>query len=207
MKKFFLIIFLGVSFCVNAQIDKVIPAKPSSYYAVVDNTNTITNEQKEALNRKLTHYKDSTSNEIAVVMIPTLKDYPVEEVALGIIRNWGVGGKEHSNGVVLLVAKNDRKVRIETGYGLEGAIPDVTAKNIIDNEITPNFKEGNFYRGLDEATDAIFKAAAGEYKAPKGQGKRKGLSPFQIFFIIVIFWIILGAIGRGGRGGGGYASR
>jgi uncharacterized protein len=125
MKKFFLIIFLGLSFCVNAQIEKVIPSKPSSFYAVVDNTNTITSEQKEALNNKLTHYKDSTSNEIAVVLIPTLKDYPIEDVAIGILRGWGVGGKEHSNGVVLLVAKDDKKVRIETGYGLEGAIPDI----------------------------------------------------------------------------------
>lgn len=207
MKQFFLIVFLGFSFCLNAQIEKVIPPKPSSYYAVVDNTNTITSEQKEALNKKLTHYKDSTSNEIAVVLIPTLNDYPIEDVALGIIRNWGVGGKEHNNGVVLLIAKDDKKVRIETGYGLEGAIPDVIAKRIIDNEISPNFKEGNFYRGLDEATDAIMKAAAGEYKGTGNSGKRKGLSPFQIFFIILIIWIILGVIGRGGRGGGGYASR
>ena len=206
MKKLLSIIILGFSICANAQIEKIIPPKPSAYYAVVDNTNTITSEQKEALNNKLTHYKDSTSNEIAVVIIQSLNDYPIEQVAIGILRQWGVGGKEHNNGVVILVAKIDKKVRIETGYGLEGAIPDITAKSIIDNEITPNFKEGNFYRGLDEAIDAIMKAAAGEYKAPEGYGKGGGISKFHIILLVIVIWIILGAIGRGGRGGG-FASR
>ncbi|HEV8273108.1 MAG TPA: TPM domain-containing protein [Chitinophagaceae bacterium] len=207
MRKFFFIISLGISVCVNAQIEKVIPPKPTAFYAVVDNTNTLTNEQIEALNQKLTHYKDSTSNEIAVVLINSLDDYPIEDVAIRILRNWGVGGKEHNNGVVLLVAKNDKKVRIETGYGLEGAIPDITAKSIIDNEITPNFREGNFYRGLDEATNEIIKAAAGEYKAPEGYNRGRRLKTWQIFLFVIFIWIILGAIGRGGRGGGGYASR
>ncbi|HRF19568.1 MAG TPA: TPM domain-containing protein, partial [Chitinophagaceae bacterium] len=76
---------------------------------------------------------------VAVVLIPTLGDYSPEEVGLEIIRTWGVGNKNTNNGIVILVAKNDRKVRIEVGYGLEGAIPDITAKSIIDNEITPNF--------------------------------------------------------------------
>ena len=115
MRKFFFIISLVISVCVNAQIEKVIPPKPTAYYAVVDNTNTLTREQIEALNQKLTHYKDSTSNEIAVVLINSLNDYPIEDVAIGILRNWGVGGKEHNNGVVLLVAKKDKKIRIETG--------------------------------------------------------------------------------------------
>ena len=207
MRKLLSIIILGFSICAGAQIEKIIPPKPSAYYAVVDNTNTLTIEQKEALNNKLTHYKDSTSNEIAIVIIPTLDDYPIESVAIGILRQWGVGGKENNNGVVLLVAKNDRKIRIETGYGLEGAIPDITAKSIIDNEITPNFREDNFYRGLDEAIDAIMEAAAGEYKAPEGYGKKnRGLSFGKIILIIIIIWIIMGFAGRGG-GGGGYASR
>src|SRR5258705_4837891 len=121
MKRFLLFIGLFFSVCAQAQIDKVIPPKPSSYYAVVDNTNTLTNEQKEALNQKLAQYKDSTSNEIAVVIINSLEDNPIEDVAIAILRTWGVGGKEHNNGVVLLIAKNDNKIRIEVGYGLEGA--------------------------------------------------------------------------------------
>jgi uncharacterized protein len=106
----------------------------------------------------------------------------------------------------LLVAKEDRKIRIEVGYGLEGAIPDITAKSIIDNEIKPNFKEENYYRGLDEATDAIIKAAAGEYKAPQGYGKSKTPGAGKIFFTILLVFILLSIFGRNNRGGG-YASR
>ena len=92
-------------------------------------------------------------------------------VALG--RAWGVGGKEFSNGIVLLVSKETNDVFIATGYGLEGAVPDITAKSIIDNDIIPNFRNGNFLLGPDLATHDIIKAAAGEYKAPEGYGTEK----------------------------------
>ena len=208
MKNFLLLISLFISFCATAQIEKVVPRKPSSLFAIVDNTNTLTKEQIEALNQKLTHYKDSTSNEIAVVLIKTLDDYPLEEVALKILRDWGVGGRENNNGIVLLIAKDDRKIRIEVGYGLEGAIPDVTAKSIIDNSLTPNFREENYYRGIDKAIDDIMKAAAGEYKAPaRKKGDDDGIGFGAVIFILIIVFGILGATGRRGGGGGGMISR
>src|SRR5882724_12615793 len=204
---FFIPVFL-FSFCVSAQIDKVIPKRPNPPRLVNDFTNTLTQEQISALESKLVAYDDSTSNQIAVVIISTTGDYSIEEVALGILRptGWGVGNKDKNNGIVLLVAKDDHKVRIEVGYGLEGAIPDITAKAIIDNDITPNFKEGNFYRGLDQATDDIIKAAAGEYKAPSGYHKKgKGIGFGTIIFLLILIFGILGNIG--GRGGGGMMSR
>lgn len=206
MKKILLIFSLLLSFCVSAQIDKVVPSKPNPPRLVNDFTGTLTPSQITALENKLVAYDDSTSNQIAVVIINTTGDYSVEEVALEIIRKWGVGNAEKNNGILLLVAKDDRKVRIETGYGLEGAIPDITAKSIIDNEIVPNFKEGNYYRGLDEATDDIIKAAAGEYKAPEGYGskKKKGINWTTV--IIIIVFILIG-IGGGSSGGGTYVSR
>jgi uncharacterized protein len=201
MRKIILILIVLIPLFASSQIDKVIPGKPAAFYAVVDNTGTLTPQQIEALNQKLVSYKDSTSSEIAVVIMPTTGDYSVEEVGLEIIRKWGVGGKEHSNGIVLLIAKNDRKIRIEVGYGLEGAIPDITAKSIIDNDLTPNFRAGNYYRGIDQAIDDIIKAAAGEYKAPAGYGKKgKGVGMGSILFLIILFFIIFG--GMGGRGGG-----
>jgi len=205
MKRLLLFTVLFVSFCVSAQVEKVIPARPNPPRLVNDFTGTLTPEQIQALEQKLVAYDDSTSNQIAVVIMNTTGDYSIEEVSLGIIRNWGVGGKEHNNGIVLLVAKDDHKVRIEVGYGLEGAIPDITAKSIIDKDITPNFKEGNFYRGFDDATDDIIKAAAGEYKAPAGYRKKgKGFPIGGIIFVIIILSIIFS---RGGRGGGGMISR
>ena len=202
MKRFILLISLFFSLCASAQIDKVIPTRPSSFYAVVDRTGTLTREQVDALNYKLTQYKDSTTNEIAVVIIPTTGDYSVEEVALKILRDWGIGSRKNNNGVLILIAKNDRKIRIEVGYGLEGAIPDVTAKSIIDNDLTPNFREENYYRGIFRATDQIMKAAAGEYKAPAGGQNKKGRGiGGGIAFIVLI--IVLSIIGSGRKGGGG----
>ncbi|MDP4264695.1 MAG: TPM domain-containing protein [Bacteroidota bacterium] len=207
MKRFLSLILLLISFCASAQIEKVIPQRPVPPRLVNDFTGTLTPEQREALERKLVIYDDSTSNQVAVVIIPTTGDYPVEDVALRIIRDWGVGSKDKNNGIVILIAKDDRKIRIEVGYGLEGAVPDITAKSIIDNDITPAFREGNYYRGLDKATDDIIKAAAGEYKAPQGYGKKRGrgIGFGGIIFFFIILFIILGNIGR--RGGGGMMSR
>lgn len=207
MKKLLFILSLVLSLCATAQIDKIIPAKPNPARLVNDFTGTLTASQVQALEEKLVAYDDSTSNQIAVVIIPTTGDYSVDEVALEILRRWGVGNKDKNNGIVILVAKNDHKLKVEVGYGLEGAVPDITAKSIIDNDITPNFKEGNYYRGLDEGTDGIIQAAKGEYKAPANYGstKKKGPSIGTIIFIIIILLIIFG--GGAAGGGGTYVSR
>ena len=208
MKKFFLFLTLIVSGCVYAQKGSVVPKKPAaSEGLVLDQTNTLTPEQEATLEQKLIAYDKSTSNQIAVVLIHTLSGNSIEDVALAIGREWGVGGQAAmDNGVVLLVAKNDRKVRIEVGYGLEGAVTDYVASSIIQNTILPNFKEGNYYRGLTEAVDEIIKASEGRYTAPEGYGKKKRIKAWQMILAIIILWIIIAAIGRGGRGGG-YVSR
>jgi len=202
MKRLLLFFVLLISVFAKAQIERVIPPRPNPPRLVNDYTKTLTPEQVQALEQKLVAYDDSTSSQIAVVIMNSTGDYPIDDVALGILRSWGVGGKEHSNGVVILVAKDDHKIWISTGYGLEGAIPDVTAKSIIDNDLTPNFREGNFYRGLDDATDDIIKAAAGEYKAPAGYNKKggKGLPIGAIIIFLIILFTIFGSRG-GGRGG------
>lgn len=209
MKKTLLVALLISSVCLQAQIEKVVPKKPSASEGLVhDRTKTLTPEQESHLESKLLAYNDSTSNQIAVVLISTTDGHSIDDVGLKILRSWGVGGQaDKDNGIVLLVVKDDRKVKIEVGYGLEGAVSDYTAKSIIDNELLPNFKAGNYYRGIDEAIDAIIKASAGRYEAPKGYGKKKkGLSEWQIFLIIMGVWIFLGMISKG-KGGGGYASR
>jgi uncharacterized membrane protein YgcG len=144
--------------------------KPNPPRLVNDFANVLTPAQEQALESKLVAYDDSTSNQVAIITITSTGDYEIGEVALEVLRQWGVGGQAgKDNGVVLLAAINDRKIYIATGYGLEGAIPDITAKNIIENDIIPQFRqdsEGNYYRGLDEATNSIIAAAAGEYRAP-----------------------------------------
>jgi uncharacterized protein len=218
MKKLLFLIALVFSICAQAQIENILPQKPTTPRLVNDFANVLTPEQEETLEHKLVAYDDSTSNQIAVFTLETLIDkrgveYEDEEVALKILREWGVGQKNRNNGIVVLIVKNERKIRIEVGYGLEGAVPDITAKNIIENDITPNFKAGNYYRGLDEATSSIIKAAAGEYKAPEGYANRgnkgKGISMGKIIVGMIILWAILGMFGgRGGGGrGGGFMSR
>ncbi|MBK7289699.1 MAG: TPM domain-containing protein [Chitinophagaceae bacterium] len=207
MKKLFFIFTLLISVCSFAQLEDIVPKKPSPQKLVNDYTNTLTDVQKQALEDKLVAYDDSTSNQITVVIIPTTGNYSVEEVALEILRKWGVGNKDINNGIVLLVAKDDRKMRIEVGYGLEGVITDVTAKDIIEYSITPQFKLDNYYRGIDEGINGIVKAAEGEYVAPKGYGssnKGKGISTWTIIMIVILLIIIFGGAAPGG---GTYVSR
>ncbi|MCU7552718.1 TPM domain-containing protein [Chitinophagaceae bacterium LB-8] len=206
MKKIFIAFFMVISICAQAQIDKVIPPRPTPPRLVNDFANILTPEQEQSLEQKLVAYDDSTSTQIAVVTIETLQDYPIEDVALQILRQWGVGGKEKDNGAVILVAMKDKKIRIETGYGLEGAVPDITARQIIESDIAPNFRNENYYRAFDAATTSIMKAAAGEYQAPEGYGKRKGsgggISFGKIILAFIILMVIMGMFGGGNRGGG-----
>jgi len=192
----------------HAQIEKELPTKPNPQKLVVDYTNTLAPDQQEALERKLTTYDDSTSNQVAVVIIATTGDRDIADYAVALGRAWGIGNKEFNNGILLLVAKDDRKIWIATGYGLEGALPDITAKSIIDNEIKPNFKESDFYRGLDEGTDAIISATKGEYKAPENYLNREGRSgkrPGLLIMIIMILFFLF--VNRRGGGGGGMYNR
>ena len=139
----------------QAQIEKELPQRPQPPKLVVDYTNTLAPDQIQALENKLVAFDDSTSNQIAIVIVESTGDRDISDFAVALGRAWGIGNKEFNNGILLLVAKADRKMWIATGYGLEGALPDATAKQIIENEIKPNFKENDFYRGLDEGTDAI----------------------------------------------------
>lgn len=181
-----------------------VPPRPSPARLVNDFTNTLTEDQRATLEQKLVAYDDSTSNQIAIVIVATTNDYAPVDYATKLGREWGVGNKKNNNGVVILIAKNDHQIFIAPGYGLEGALPDIICKSITDNEIKPNFRQDDYYRGLDLGTTAIIKAAAGEYKAPAGYGSSKGKpgGGGSILGIIVIIFIIIMLVGRG-RGGGG----
>jgi len=193
-----IVFFLQALLFVNNASAQNIIAKPIPSTLVTDVAGVLTPEQKQALENKLVAIDDSSSNQIAVVIIPSLDGYPKEEYATKLFRDWGIGGKKN-NGILLLIAINDREIKIEVGYGLEGAIPDITAINIIDNFIKPAFRAGNYYQGIDQATDNIAKAAVGEYKVAKAKkSKSKGSGGLFLIILIIIFVIL-----RSGRGGGG----
>jgi uncharacterized protein len=204
-KLFLTSVLLFVSFVTLAQN---IPARPNPPRLVNDFAGVLSPQEEQELERQLVSYDDSTSNQIAIVLVKTLDDYPIEEYTLKLFREWGVGNKSNNNGVVILAAIDDRKIRIEAGYGLEGAIPDITGNHIIQNDIQPNFRSGDYYEGLSKAANSIIKAAAGEYKAPANYRKKKGggsALPFGFLVFIIIMITIFGGRGRGG--GGGFMSR
>lgn len=194
-------------------VEKYIPAIPNPPKLVNDFIDVLTPAQEEALEKKLVAYDDSTSNQFVIITISDIGDYDIGDFATALGRKWGVGGKEFNNGLILVVLidkeRSKRKVWIATGYGLEGAIPDITAKTIIENDIIPNFKANDIYRGLDEGTDDLMRAAAGEYKAPAGYSDRgkKGKGGGSVLGAMIMFIIIMIIISRINRGGGGMMSR
>jgi uncharacterized protein len=203
MKKLFLIIIV---FSIQFATAQTIQPRPNPPVAVNDFGNFLEPFQKEALEKKIRDYNDSTSSAIVIITVPDLQGYDIAELALKYLRDWGVGTKDKNNGVVVLVSKEERKARIETGYGMEGVLPDITAKHIIDEVMIPNFKANDYYRGFDQTIDAIILAAKGEYKSDVKTNSDRGGIPFKgIFFIIILIIFIISKIGGGG--GGNYMSR
>ena len=176
--------------------------KPNPPSLVVDYANVISSYDKQQLAQKLIALDDSTSNQIVVVIVKSLNGEVIEDVALNTFREWGIGNKKTNNGVLLLIALEEKKIRIEVGYGLEGAIPDITAKSIIDNDIKPAFRQGNFYSGINTAVDDLSKAAVGEYKIKREKKSDKGVGGFGFLIILIIIIIIVSVSGGGGGGSG-----
>ncbi len=148
-------------------------------------------DEAAELENKLVAFNDTASTQIAIVTIQSLNGYPVSDFSFKLSEKWGIGREGKNNGALILVSKDDREVFIATGYGLEGAIPDALAKRIVETQIVPAFREGNFYRGLDEATDTMIKLASGEYSAEDTGGRRNSYLPFLIVILIMIFFFWL----------------
>ncbi|MEO8174696.1 MAG: TPM domain-containing protein [Sediminibacterium sp.] len=214
MRKLFLFLILLQFSVANAQIvpHDILPAKPANARPVVDAANILTDSEEAALVRKLSAYNDSTSNQVVIVTVTTLHGYESDQYATEIGHYWGVGGQaQKDNGVVILVSTGTeesgrRKVFIAPGYGLEGALPSILLKQIVDNEMVPSLKEGNYYDAFNKAIDAVIKAAAGEYKAPENYAKKKskGTSGKSILqFVIMLIVVLVFVMGKGRGGGGG----
>jgi len=174
------------------------PEKPNRL--VNDYTHTLTSNQVNELEQKLVSFNDSTTTQVAVVLINSLEGYDIADYGVRLAEKWGIGGAKNNNGVLLLVSLGDRKVTIQTGYGVEGALPDAITKRIIENEIKPNFKAGDYFAGLDQGTNAIIAYTKGEYKNdnPKARVEKRGSG--GLAFIIIMIIIIILAIKKGGGG-------
>ena len=198
MKK--LLLFLFFTITIFAQKPEI----PKLLLWATDLTGTLSPDQTASLNSKLQTYSDTTSNQIVFLMIKTLEGYPLEDYSYDVAKENKIGTKKNNNGILLLVVKNDHKLRIEVGYGLEGVFPDALSSSIIRNVIKPYFLRDDFYSGVNAGLDAIFGAIAGEYKADKQETPRKRQTP-PIFTILgIIFFILFSFLRRrrGGKGGG-----
>jgi uncharacterized protein len=141
-----------------------VPPKPVDI-PIVDQTNTLGSGQKETLSKLIATERQVSGNQIGILIIPTLGDDALEDYSIKVARQWGIGTKENNNGILLLIVKDDRKLRIEVGYGLEGVLTDVQSNRIIQNDITPYFKKGQYYEGINAGVTSIIAAIHGEYTA------------------------------------------
>lgn len=206
------IVFLSILQHAFAQKSKSPSAEDKVKAYVTDKTGTLTASQIKTLETKLSGFEKETSNQVVVWMIPSLDGESLEDKSHEIAEQNGIGQKSKNNGVLLFIAKDDRKLRIEVGYGLEGALTDALCSQIIRKEITPYFKQGDFYSGVNAGVDAIIKATKGEYTQDKKVSKDDesgticcGLPILVIVILFLIFVFIgmpiLSSIFRWGRGG------
>ncbi len=170
---------------------------------VNDFANLLEQREVQNLEDKLSTYRDTTSNVIAIAIVESLQGLPREEVATSIFNEWRMWEGERQNGVLILVAPNEREMQIEVGYGLEGAVTDLQAGRIVDEILRPNFQQENFYTGLERATTVLMQLGAGEYDAVE-RATQEDSGNFSFIVILIIFIIIYTLVraSGGGRGGG-----
>lgn len=188
-----------------------IPEKPSFQTSLYDYANVLSPEEKIQLEEKLIRYSDSTTTQIVVITIESLKGEDIGILTPKWGQTWGIGGSEkNDNGVIILLAKEERKIWISAGYGLEDRLTAGIGGEITRNIIIPEFKAGSYYRGLDKGTDAIFEVFKGKYKGTRKKDKQGDFPIIPIIIVIIVLIIIFsnnkrnGGGNSGNRGGGGF---
>lgn len=203
MKKFIFAIIFFIPFIVQAQL-----AIPELWGTRVhDEAKVLSGPFVSQLEQILKTHEDSTSNQIAVLIVPSLEGEIMEEYTFRVAEKWKLGQEKTDNGVLLFIAINDRKARIEVGEGLEGPLPDAICNQIIRNELAPYFRQDNYEGGVMASVNAITKAIAGEYQAthvPVQKRRTRGGSLLSTIIILIIIIVISSLRNRGGRGGGFY---
>jgi uncharacterized protein len=195
--RFVLALLLGVALAASAQVAVPPVAR------VVDQTGTLGAEQKAALEQMLQSFETRKGSQIAVLMVRTTDGEPIEQYALRVAEAWKLGRKGVDDGALLAIAKDDRALRIEVGYGLEGALNDATAKRIVAEVITPRFREGDFFGGISAGVERMIKVIDGEpLPAPAKSAPQLDGGLFQLLPIVLIAAMVVGGVLRAilGRG-------
>jgi len=185
-----------------------LPPPPAAYFN--DYASLVPADEAARMNEKLRRFADETSTQLLVVVFPQLPEgASLEDFTVSTAQSWRVGQKKYDNGAVLFVFVADRKLRLEVGYGLEGALPDAIAKRIVSDVVAPEFRAGRPARGLDAAIDAMIAATRGEYKAePRPAAGGGGLPPMAVLIFVVLLFIFISSVSsRAQRRMGGPLSR
>ncbi len=181
-----------VSLNVHAQLVAI----PALKTRVTDLTQTLSPEQQSQLESKLAAFEQEKGSQIAVLIVPTTAPEAIEQFSIRVTDSWKLGREKQDDGVLLLVAKDDRKMRIEVGYGLEGAIPDLIAKRIISEIMTPYFKRGDFDGGVNQATDQLIRLISGEQLPALQQAKPGGGKLWDMLYFVLIGALVIGGVLR-----------
>lgn len=197
LKAYLSLIFIGLFALASAQN---IPDKPKILYPVYDQANLLSEEQKNALNDKLIKFADSTSTEIEVIILKTTGGEDVNYLAARYGEKWGIGQKGKDNGVVFMIATDDHTMSIQQGRDVEQYLTASNAGEILDYLVTPAFKEGKFYDGINRGTSAIMDAVQGKYKPVPKKTEPQGINLMHVFLLILIIIIVLSIMHRGGGG-------
>ena len=168
-------------------------AVPPLKARVTDLTGTLNAQQTSELEARIAAFESRRGSQLAVLLLPTTKPEEIEQYSIRVAEAWKIGRKKVDDGLILVVAKDDRRLRIEVGYGLEGAIPDSVAKRVIDERITPRFRDGDFYGGVRDGVDQLIKLAEGEKLPPPRAAAARGQSPdrFAEFIIPALAFIFI----------------
>ncbi|MGM5469734.1 TPM domain-containing protein [Flavobacteriaceae bacterium LMO-SS05] len=200
-----LLISLVLSQNVLAQFN--IPPVPKEQTSVYDYINLLSEKEKDNFEQKLIRYSDTTSTQIVIAIISSTKGENINYLGAQWGEKWGIGQKKEDNGILILLAKEDRKIAINTGYGVEHLLTDAMSKRIIENNIIPYFKQNDYYGGLNSGADAIFQVLTGAYQDAGQSSKTKEFPPKMGFILFIIFIIIIISIIKNRRDGGSSGGR
>ncbi len=196
ISKSYFTILIAVLFVQLAFSQYDIPDKPKLQTSVYDYYNLLSDSQKNSLENKLIRYSDSTSTQIVLTIIDNTKGENINFLGANWAHEWGIGQEKEDNGILVLLAKDDRKITIQTGTGIEHLLTDALSKRIIEKVIIPEFRNDNYYAGLDKGTDAVFQVLMGAYQ--NNQEKESGF-PF-LFIVLLILFIVLIVFSKKNKG-------
>lgn len=204
MKRWILLLLLPISLVGQNAQDLL--DTPAPKQLVSDYSDILSPNEEAYLENLLLNYADTTSTQIAIVTVETTGGDNINLITAEIAANWKIGQQGKDNGCLILVASGDREISIQNGYGLEPYLTDFTSKQIIENDILPQFKAGSYFKGLVAASNAIFEVLNGTYEGKGGRSSSNGISNryYRKLIFIIIFIIIYRISNSRGGGGGGY---